>query len=132
MSIVFDYFQNQFTKDINNERFYKENIKASYMIKQLDENETGCINMVKLIKCIALINMINSQEMRANDIYLKYAAGFEDEEYKASIKQLIDKGMVVYRPRQDTYAFRINTDINIDEKNIDSIENDLYIDKNSI
>ena len=123
--IVFDYFQNQFTKDINNERFYKENIKASYMIKQLDENEAGYINMVKLIKCIALINMINSQEMRANDVYLKYAAGFEEEEYKASIKQLMDKGMVVYRTRQDAYAFRINTDINIDEK-IKEIVNEKY------
>ena len=33
---------------------------------------------------------------------------------------------------QDIHNFCEKNNINIDEKNIDSIENDLYIDKNSI
>lgn len=136
--MIFDYFGYIFEKDISNERCHREYIKAKYLIRkcekeQADNGGEGFYGdklydyMKKIIKSVALLNMLNQTELVANDKCLISMVCLEENKnlYEAAKKALTDGGYLTYRRRSDNYVFRINTDANFEkeiEKRINKIK----------
>ena len=83
--------------------------------------------MKKIIKSVALLNMLNQTELVANDKCLICMVCLEENKnlYEAAKKALTDGGYLTYRRRSDSYVFRINTDANFEkeiEKRINKIK----------
>ena len=127
--IVFDYFSYIFEKDISNEKCHSEYIKAKYLIKKIakeqEKNEKEAYygdrlfeSMKKIIKCIALLNMLNQTELVPNDKCLVSMTCLEDNInlFEDAKKALLGYGYLNYRQRSDSYVFRINTDTNLENE----------------
>ena len=141
---VFDYFAYIFEKDVLNERCHSEYIKAKYLIKKIDIEKQKAAKeayygerlfeyMTKIIKSIALLNMLNQTELIPNDKCIMSMVCLEDNRnlYDDAKKALISYGYLNYRQRSDSYVFRINTDTNL-ENEIEKRKNKVKITNRTI
>jgi len=98
--IVYDYFKNIFKKDISNKYVHDEWLKADYAISNAKNKE-----QVKLLKCLALINIINkNDELPAKIDILRKASGIHDIEVIAN--QLIQNQLLYIKGSTDCYVFK--------------------------
>ena len=98
--LVYDYFKSLFKKDINNEFIHSEWLNAEYAIEQITD-----ANQKKMLKCLAVINIVNKpDELPADEQDLYIAAGVPDPE--ATLNALCDKGLIYKKGSNNCYVFK--------------------------
>lgn len=98
--LVYDYFKSLFKKDINNEFIHNEWLNAEYAIGQ-----TSDADQKKMMKCLAIINIVNKpDELPADEQDLYIAAGVPDPE--ATLNALCDKGLIYKKGSNNCYVFK--------------------------
>lgn len=111
--IIYDYFKNIFKKDITKVYIHDEWLKAEYAIsKSSDEDQ------VKVIKALALINIINKpEELPAEKRILSDAVSVKS--INETLEQLVSKQLIYLKSSTGKYAFKtiIGADLKREIKN---------------
>ena len=103
---VYDYFEELFKKEIFNRKVHTAWSKASSAIKRVsNENE------IKIIKAIAVINMISDENLKASSRLLKLCLMLQDDTFERAIKSLLSGQIVSIR--EGEYVLLTNDEINI-------------------
>jgi len=98
--LIYDYFKNLFKKDVTNEYVHNEWLNAEYALTITNE-----YNQVKMLKTLAIINVVNKpDELPANIKHLTLAAGVPDA--VATIEQLVNDGIIYKKGSNDCYVFK--------------------------
>lgn len=98
--LIYDYFKELFKKDITNELVHNEWLNAEYALTQVNDS-----NLKKLIKTLAIINIVNKpDELPANIDHLRLAFGSSDVENE--IKKLEQKGLIYKKSSNGCYVFK--------------------------
>ena len=86
--LVYDYFKSLFKKDVMNEFVHNEWLNAEYAIGIASD-----VNQKKMLKCLAIINIVNKpDELAADEQGLYIASGVPDPE--ATLMELCAKGLI--------------------------------------
>ena len=87
-NFVYDYFKSLFKKDVTNEFVHNEWLNAEYAIGIASD-----VNQKKMLKCLAIINIVNKpDELAADEQGLYIASGVPDPE--ATLMGLCAKGLI--------------------------------------
>lgn len=98
--LIYDYFKNLFKKDVNNEYIHGEWLNAEYALSQASDS-----NQKKMLKCLAVINIVNKpDELPADEQDLYMAAGVPDPE--ATLAGLCAKGLIYKKGSNNCYVFK--------------------------
>ena len=109
---VYDYFEELFQKEIFNSRIHSIWAKTNAAIRQTKSDA-----QLKILKAIAIIQMIGDERLRAVPLHLKAALLLEDDEYDVSIKALLKKHILAQR---DSSEFVLLTANGVDvQKSVD-------------
>lgn len=107
--MIYDYFKSIFKKDIANTYVHGEWLKAEYAISNAKSDE-----QVKLLKCLALINIINkTDELPANESIISKASGIDGAE--SILDELVSNQLVYIKGSTGCYVFK--TSVGADLKN---------------
>lgn len=110
--VIYDYFRELFREDMTSALIHNEWLKADYAISKADDGDE-----VRIIKTLALINMLNNQEdLRADPKYIALAAGISLQDAKTVLDRLTEKQLLLFRSRLQIYAFRNNVGIDLDNE----------------
>lgn len=113
---IYDYFAPVFATDVRNQSFYKEYIKAEYIIGKLSKEDAFYPQELRLVKALALIHMLHLQEVPANDAVLQECARLSREELACTVGDLMGRGLLRYRAKIGSYVFSIRADVNLEEE----------------
>lgn len=109
---IYDYFAGLFKETVSELLIHNEWLKAEYALSK-SENAIE----KKIIKALALFNMINNtEELPANASTLAMAAGVEFPEAGDALKALETRQLLLFRHRYGIYAFRNNVGIDLDKE----------------
>lgn len=109
---IYDYFKMLFKEELTNPLIHNEWLKAEYAISQVKSD-----NEIKLIKILALINILNRpNECMANDSTLGYASTLTLGQYTEAKEKLIEKNLIAYRKRNNSYVFKNNVGVDIEKE----------------
>jgi len=109
--LIYDYFKGIFKKDITNKFIHDEWLKAEYAITQSQST-----NQIKLVKAIAVINIINRpEELPADRKVLQYAIEIPD--FNETLEEMLQSGSVIYY-KNSTGRIVFRTSIGIDLEKI--------------
>ena len=98
--LVYDYFKSLFKKDVTNEFIHGEWLNAEYALSQVSD-----ANQKKMLKCLAVINIVNKpDELPADEQDLYMAAGVPDPE--ATLTGLSAKGLIYKKGSNNCYVFK--------------------------
>lgn len=98
--LVYDYFKSLFKKDVTNEFIHNEWLNAEYAIGIASD-----INQKKMLKCLAIINIVNKpDELAADEQGLYIASGVPDPE--ATLMELCAKGLIYKKGSNNCYVFK--------------------------
>lgn len=98
--LVYDYFKSLFKKDVSNEFVHNEWLNAEYAIGIASD-----VNQKKMLKCLAIINIVNkSDELAADEQGLYIASGVPDPE--ATLMELCAKGLIYKKGSNNCYVFK--------------------------
>ena len=98
--LVYDYFKNLFKKDVSNEFIHNEWLNAEYAI-----GIAADANQKKMLKCLAIINIVNKpDELAADEQGLYIASGVPDPE--ATLMELCAKGLIYKKGSNNCYVFK--------------------------
>lgn len=98
--LVYDYFKSLFKKDVTNEFIHNEWLNAEYAIGIAPD-----VNQKKMLKCLAIINIVNKpDELAADEQGLYIASGVPDPE--ATLMQLCAKGLIYKKGSNNCYVFK--------------------------
>lgn len=118
--LIYDYFKAIFKKDITNEYVHNEWLNAEYalsMVKDADE--------IKLIKTIAIINIVNKpDEISTNQEHLELASGLDN--VIDIIDKLVTSNVIYRKSSNDSYVFktRATSEIKTEIRNRRAIKGD--------
>ena len=100
---IYDYFSTYFSKSHDLPHVYDTYMKSSRVIEQMQELSEIA---VKLVKTIALVEMIHQhEEILADDEVLSSAMGCDEEQYAEAIRCLVDNGVIRLGKRIPGYSF---------------------------
>lgn len=98
--LVYDYFKSLFKKDVTNEFVHNEWLNAEYAIGIASD-----VNQKKMLKCLAIINIVNKpDELAADEQGLYIASGVPDPE--ATLMELCAKGLIYKKGSNNCYVFK--------------------------
>lgn len=98
--LVYDYFKSLFKKDVTNEFVHNEWLNAEYAIGIASD-----VNQKKMLKCLAIINIVNKpDELAADEQGLYIASGVPDPE--ATLMGLCAKGLIYKKGSNNCYVFK--------------------------
>lgn len=98
--LIYDYFKSLFKKDVTNEYIHNEWLNAEYAIGEVSD-----FNQQKVLKTIAIINIVNKMdEMPADFSTIQLAAGVPDPE--ATLQELCVKGLIYKKGSNNCYVFK--------------------------
>ena len=98
--LIYDYFCNVFKKDIANELVHNIWLGAEYAISKCKSVEE-----IKLIKALALIQIVNKpEELSADEKYLSLAALLVDG--NSTISELVDRQLIYKKSSIGAYVFK--------------------------
>lgn len=98
--LVYDYFKSLFKKDVSNEFVHNEWLNAEYAIGIASD-----VNQKKMLKCLAIINIVNkSDELAADEQGLYIASDVPDPE--ATLMELCAKGLIYKKGSNNCYVFK--------------------------
>jgi len=98
--LVYDYFKSLFKKDVTNEFVHNEWLNAEYAIGIASD-----ANQKKMLKCLAIINIVNKpDELAADEQGLYIASGVPDPE--ATLMELCAKGLIYKKGSNNCYVFK--------------------------
>lgn len=120
--IVYDYFKNEFQKDISNTFVHDEWLKVDYAISKVDDN-----NEKKILKCLALINIINKpDELSTRASFLQLTSGIDETEN--ILNELAKKDLIYQKGSTNCYSFktRVGADLKHEIKKRRSIKGEKY------
>lgn len=80
---IYDYFEELFKKEVFNKQIHSYWAKADSAIKQLNDE-----NQVKIVKAVAIINMIKDSAFKTIPSHIKAALLMSDEEFEKNILEL--------------------------------------------
>lgn len=96
---IFDYFSELFRIEIFNPKIHSIWAKTNTALKQVED-----LNQRKIIKVIAIINIINEDKLLPVSNHIKAAVNMSDDEYNYSIEQLTRNHFLTLR-RDGQFAF---------------------------
>ncbi|MBP1925267.1 hypothetical protein J2Z76_001124 [Sedimentibacter acidaminivorans] len=105
--LIYDYFKGIFKKNVANEYVHREWLKAEYAI-----SSATTPNQVKILKIMALINIVNKpDELSTIEKYLYLASEIED--VNVVLDELLNSQIIYKKSTNDNYVFktRIGTDL---------------------
>lgn len=98
--LVYDYFKSLFKKDVTNEFVHNEWLNAEYAIGIASD-----VNQKKMLKCLAIINIVNKpDELAADEQGLYISSGVPDPE--ATLMELCAKGLIYKKGSNNCYVFK--------------------------
>lgn len=98
--LIYDYFKDLFKKDVANEYIHNEWLNAEYALGEVSDQ-----NQVKMLKTIAVINIVNKMdEMPADFSTLHLAADVPDS--NATLEELCGKGLIYKKGSNNCYVFK--------------------------
>lgn len=98
--LIYDYFKGLFKKDLTNEYIHNEWLNAEYAIGEVSDH-----NQLKMLKTIAIINIVNKMdEMPADFSTLQLAANVPDP--GATLQELCVKGLIYKKGSNNCYVFK--------------------------
>ena len=98
--LIYDYFKNLFKKDVSNELIHNEWLNAEYAMGLVSD-----ANQKKMLKCLAIINIVNKpDELAADEQGLYIASGVPDPE--ATLVELCTKGLIYKKGSNNCYVFK--------------------------
>ncbi len=115
---VYDYFSDIFRNDSS--YIHHEWLKAEYALSKVREREEK-----RLIKAIALIRMAGKEELKATDKVLSPTVALGTTLYNTTVKSLCDSGLIVYKRRSQSYEFKNNIGIDLEDA-INDVINKYY------
>lgn len=117
---IYDYFEIIFREDISNELFHQEWLKADYALQKLQQEqgeEKRKADATAVIKTLSLIRMVHrEEELPAQKIAIEIATGLSKERTNQAIDFLEKCKLLAYKKKSDTYLFKNNIGIDLDEK----------------
>ncbi|OBR95140.1 hypothetical protein CLRAG_09780 [Clostridium ragsdalei P11] len=120
--VVYDYFKNEFQKDISNTFVHDEWLKSDYAISKTDDE-----NEKKILKCLALINIINKpDELSARALFLYLASQIDETEN--ILDELVKKDLIYQKGSTNCYSFktRVGADLKHEIKKRRSVKGEKY------
>lgn len=109
---IYDYFEELFKKEVFNAKVHSYWAKADSAIKQIKDD-----SQVRIVKAVAIINMIKDGAFRTVPAHIKAALLMSDEVFGDSIKELRRKHIMTERDSSELVMLTAN---GIDvQKNID-------------
>ena len=124
---VFDYFSELFKFEVFSPRIHSIWTKANVALKQADDD-----NQVKIIKAIALINIINSDVFLPVSKTIKTAVNLSDIDFNIAIEKLKDNRVITLRHDMQ-FAFLTPNGVNIRQSVRNYIERGLVkLDRPSV
>lgn len=110
---IYDYFEELFKKEIFNAKVHSYWAKADSAIKQIKDG-----NQIRIVKAVAIINMIKDGAFRTVPAHIKAALLMPDEMFDESIKELQRKHIMTERDSSELVMLTANgVDV---QKNIDN------------
>ncbi len=98
--LIYDYFKSLFKKDVLNEFIHSEWLNAEYALSRVSDT-----NQKKMLKCLAVINIVNKpDELPADEQDLYIAAGVPDPE--ATLVGLCAKDLIYKKGSNNCYVFK--------------------------
>lgn len=98
--LIYDYFKGIFKKDMMNEYVHNEWLNAEYAL-----SKTTVHNQVKLLKTLAVINIVNKpDELPANKIHLALASGIPNLD--ETIEKLESMGLIYKKGYNECFVFK--------------------------
>lgn len=98
--LIYDYFKCLFKKDVTNEYIHNEWLNAEYALGEVSDH-----NQIKMLKTIAVINIVNKMdEMPADFLTLQLAANVPDPD--ATLQELCVKGLIYKKGSNNCYVFK--------------------------
>lgn len=109
---IYDYFEELFKKEVFNAKVHSYWAKADSAIKQIEDE-----NQIRIVKAVAIINMIKDGAFRTVPAHIKAALLMPDEMFDVSIKELQRKHIMTERDSSELVMLTANgVDV---QKNID-------------
>lgn len=110
---IYDYFEELFKKEVFNAKVHSYWAKADSAIKQINDE-----NQIRIVKAVAIINMIKDGAFRTVPAHIKAALLMTDELFDVSIKELQRKHILTERDSSELVMLTANgVDV---QKNIDN------------
>lgn len=110
---IYDYFEELFKKEVFNAKVHSYWAKADSAIKQVKDE-----NQIRIVKAVAIINMIKDGAFRTVPAHIKAALLMPDELFDVSIKELQRKHIMTERDSSELVMLTANgVDV---QKNIDN------------
>lgn len=113
---IYDYFEPVFQKEIFNPKVHSMWAKSDSALRQISD-----VNEAKIVKAIAIINIINDEQLRPISAHIKNALQMVDEVFASAIKNLQRNHVLTLRPNSE-YVFLTANGVDI-QKNIENYLN---------
>lgn len=120
LDIVYDYFSELFKYEVFSPRIHSVWVRTNVALKQARDD----INQIKIIKTVALMNIINQDDFIPVSDSIKKSLGFKDEEFNIAIETLKRNHVLTLRHDRQ-YAFLTSSGVNIRQAVSDYIERGL-------
>lgn len=120
LDVVYDYFSELFKYEVFSQRIHSIWIKTNIALKQTNDD----IIQKKIIKTVALMNIINQDDFIPVSASIKKSLNLRDEEYNIAIETLKRNNVLTLRHDMQ-YAFLTPSGVNIRQSITDYIERGL-------
>lgn len=109
---IYDYFESIFVAERDNQMIHNEWLRADYALHQTDD-----LYEKKVIKTIALLEICcQNVGISINDTIIRLALGMNCERINRAIESLKNKNIIVWRNRINSYNFKINIGIDLENE----------------
>ncbi len=103
VDVLYDYFEDLFRKEVFNAPVHSFWAKADSAIKQLDDE-----NQIRIIKAIAIINMIKDEAYKAISTHIKASLVMDDLSFDNAIQELQRKHIMTQRDSSEYILLTAN------------------------
>ena len=114
---IYDYFENQFKDDVTS-MVHNEWLKADYALSKVSSPDER-----KIVKSVAIIRMINNAQVYpCTKEYIWLASGLDKDAFDQAFMDLESQGIIEYKTRINSFAFKNEVMTNIDTAIMDCIK----------
>ena len=118
VDVVYDYFENLFRENKGMPEIHNEWLQADYALNKAESKEER-----RIIKTLAVFRIIRKpDELPIVKEKLWLASGLNRESFNKTVDKLEKKGLIIFRIKMGTYAFKHNVGVDI-EKEIEKVVN---------
>ncbi len=100
---IYDYFEDLFKKELFNTSIHSFWAKSDSAIKQLNDE-----NQIRIIKCVAIINMINDGSLKTIPVHIKAALLMNDETFDKACAELQKNHIMTQRDSSEFVMLTAN------------------------